>query len=65
MSLGHCLKEGGKEGWNKRERKGVKPGSQYDASSCVSLRPFAFLRGIVNMLRSMQADATQLYARID
>ena len=45
MSLGHCLKEGRRDGI--RERKGVKPGSQYDASSCISLRSFVFLRGNV------------------
>ena len=43
----------------------LKPGSQYDASGCVALRSFAFLRGIVNIVTVNASDAAQLYARID
>ena len=56
MSLGHCLMEGGRDGI--RERKGVKPGSQYNASSCVVLRSFAIMRGIVNVLWSTHSSGT-------
>ena len=52
MSLGHCLKEGGRDGI--RDGNGVKPGSQYNAGSCIVLRSFAIMCGIVNVLRSMQ-----------